>query len=105
MAEHAPASVPKTATCACGELKITVSAAPQFVHDCACLVWQRSSGSAFSYSAFSPESAVKIGGECKSWRRASQAGRWTESSFCPTCGVTVFTRLEALPDIVCISAG
>ena len=45
-------SYPKTAACACGALKVTVTAPPQMVHACACLDCQRGTGSAFSYSAF-----------------------------------------------------
>jgi hypothetical protein len=105
MAEHDIASYPKTAACACGALTVTVSAAPQFVHCCACLNCQRATGSAFSYSAFFPEAATKVGGAFTSWRRSSDAGRWNEGNFCPTCGVTVFSRLEALPGIFCIPVG
>jgi hypothetical protein len=105
MAEHDPASYPKTAACACGALKVTVMAPPQMVHACACLECQRGTGSAFSYSAFFSEAAVKVSGKSTRWRRSSDAGRWQESNFCPTCGVTVFTRLEALPNVVCVSVG
>jgi hypothetical protein len=105
MVESNIASYPKTAACACGKLTVTVAAPPQAVHACACLDCQRGSGSAFSYSAFFSESAVKVAGEATRWLRSSESGRWTESSFCPTCGVTVFTRLEVLPGIVCVSVG
>ncbi len=105
MAEPDSAAYPKTATCACGGLTLTASAAPQFVHACACLECQRATGSAFSYSAFFPESAVKVSGAFKSWRRSSEAGRWNEANFCPTCGVNVFARLEALPNILCVPVG
>src|SRR6478735_2515249 len=105
MAESKIASDPKTAACACGKLTVTVSAPQQAVHACACLDCQRGSGSAFSYSAFFPDAAVKVAGYSTRWRRSSESGRWNESSFCPTCGVTVFTRLEVLPGIVCVSVG
>src|SRR4029079_4183835 len=84
-------------------LTVTVTTPPQFVHACSCLECQRGSGSAFSYSAFFAESAARVAGEATRWRRSSEAGRWNESNFCPTCGVTVFTRLEVLPGIVCRS--
>jgi hypothetical protein len=105
MAELEPAAYPKTAACACGSITVTVTAEPLMVHACSCLDCQRRSGSAFSYSAFFPQSAVTIGGDPTQWRRSSEAGRWNEASFCPTCGVTVFTRLEALPDLVCVPVG
>jgi hypothetical protein len=105
MAESNVATYPKTAACACGQLTVTVTAPPQAVHACACFDCQRGSGSAFSYSAFFAESAVKRTGDSTPWRRSSEAGRWNESNFCPICGVTVFTRLEVLPGIVCVSVG
>jgi hypothetical protein len=105
MGHNDAASYPKTAACACGTLNVTVTAPPQFVHACACLECQRGTGSAFSYSGFFAEADVKVSGKPTSWRRSSEAGRWQESFFCPTCGVTVFSRLEALPGIVCVSAG
>jgi len=100
-----PASYPKIAACACGQLTVTVNAPPQMVHACSCVDCQRGSGSAFSYSAFFPESAVKTGGAPTRWRRSSEAGRWQESNFCSTCGVTVFGRMEVLPAVVCVSVG
>jgi len=105
MVESNIASYPKTAACACGKLTVTVTVPPQGVHACACRDCQRGSGSAFSYSAFFPDSAVTVAGDSTRWRRSSESGRWCESSFCPTCGVTVFTRLEVLPGIVCVSVG
>jgi hypothetical protein len=96
---------PKTAACLCGSLKVTVAAAPRFAHACSCLDCQRRSGSAFSYSAFFEEGAARIEGRSRRWRRTSDAGRWHEAHFCETCGVTVFTRLEALPSMLCIPVG
>jgi hypothetical protein len=105
MTQSDPVSYPKTAACACGGLTVTVTEPPQMVHACSCLDCQRGSGGAFSYSAFFPESAVKVVGTPTRWRRSSAAGRWQETSFCPTCGVTVFCCLEALPGIVGVSVG
>jgi len=62
MADGKTASYPKTAACACGKLTVTVTAPPQTVHACSCLDCQRGSGSAFSYSAFFPDSAVQVAG-------------------------------------------
>jgi hypothetical protein len=100
------AAYSKTAACACGGLKVTVSAPPKFTHACSCLDCQRRSGSAFSYTAFFDEAAVDIDGQSRAWRNSSsEAGRWSEVHFCPTCGVSVFMRLEALPKIICVAVG
>jgi hypothetical protein len=108
MAEHAnnrSAPYPKTASCTCGGLTATVSAPPKMTHACACLDCQRGTGSAFSYSAFFAEAVVQTRGESRSYRRTTDSGRWHEVTFCPTCGVTVLTRLEALPGIIDVSVG
>lgn len=101
-----PGAVVRTAACGCGALQVTVTGAPLQVHACSCLECQRESGSAFTYKAFFPESAIaSIEGEHRSWRRSGSSGNWVEWSFCPTCGIRVFGRVEAWPDVVGISVG
>lgn len=107
MAERSDPSAgyPKTAACLCGALTVSVTAPPHRVHACTCLDCQRRSGSAFSYTAFFPDSSATITGEARSFRRIADAGRWHEANFCPTCGCTVFIRMEAMPGVVAIPAG
>jgi len=101
-----PSAYPKTASCSCGKLTVTVKEQPKFVHACSCVDCQRRSGSAFSYTAFFPEAAATISGQPQPWRNSSSdAGRWSETNFCPVCGVTVFMTLEALPGMICVPAG
>ena len=98
--------VSRTAACVCGSLAVRLRGAAVNVHACSCSACQRDSGSAFSYTAFFPESAVvAIEGEYRNWRRITSSGRWTDSSFCPTCGATVFRRWEALPGIFGVRVG
>jgi hypothetical protein len=93
----------RTATCACGGLRVTVTGRPKQVNACTCFRCQRATGSALSYTAFFPESAlVAIEGESRVWRRSATAAA---SHFCPVCGTTVFSRLENMPDQVGISVG
>ena len=33
------------------------------------------------------------------------SGRWIETEFCPTCGVTVCFRMEAWPEVIGVAAG
>jgi hypothetical protein len=104
MSDTAPA--PRTAACCCGALKITVAGAPVQVNMCSCLDCQRRSGSAFSYTAFFPEAAIlSVEGEYRTWRAGSNAGRWHDVSFCPTCGTGVFGRMEAMPAKIAIAVG
>lgn len=48
---------------------------------------------------------MSIAGEYKVWRRKGDFGRFVESSFCPSCGVSVFFRAEGLPALVGVAAG
>src|SRR5258707_15774618 len=88
-----------------GRLAGSVSGRPKNAQACGCLDCQRGTGSAFSYSAFFAEDAVRTSGEVRSYRRSSEAGRWQEMDFCPVCGVCVFCRLEVLPGIIGVSVG
>ena len=95
----------RTASCGCGNLTVTTRGEPSEVYACSCLNCQRESGSAFTYAAIYPEAAVSIAGERRVWRRHVDSGRWVESEFCPTCGVTVFYRAELFPESIGVSVG
>jgi hypothetical protein len=95
----------RKARCGCGGLTVSVRGEPLTVYACSCINCQRLSGSAFTYSAFWPAAAVSIEGARTTWRWHGDSGRWIESLFCPTCGVTVCFRAEARPDVIGISVG
>lgn len=95
----------RLARCGCGSLTVTASGEPVQVYACSCLDCQRESGSAFTYLAVYPEQAVSSAGVHRTWRRQGDSGRWIETAFCPTCGTTVFGRMEAWPEVVGVSVG
>lgn len=95
----------RVARCACGQLTFTTQDEPKAVHACSCLECQRRSGSAFSYSAIYPRDDVAITGEARTLRRGSDSGRWIETRFCPTCGVTVGFEAEGLPGMIGVAVG
>jgi hypothetical protein len=84
------------ASCACGNLTVTARGEPVEVYLCSCTDCQRGSGSAFSYAAIFPESAVSIAGESRQYRQQGDSGRFVDSFFCPTCGTAVLFRAEGL---------
>ena len=96
----------RVARCPCGELRLVLSGEPVSVYACACLECQRCTGSAFAYRAkYLRSSLLHDDGPRRTWRRSSDAGRWVEQTFCPTCGGVVFMTAEALPDHLVVSAG
>jgi hypothetical protein len=103
---HKELSMQRAASCACGNLKLTITGEPLSVYACACLECQRATGSAFSYRArFRTEAITHIEGERRTWRRGSDAGRWVEQTFCPTCGTLVYMSGEAMPNDAVVSVG
>jgi hypothetical protein len=95
----------RTAACNCGSLSVTVRGEPVEVYACSCASCQRRSGSAFTYAALYPEAAVRIAGEHRTWPQRGDSGRFVDSGFCPTCGVSVFFRGEGLPGLVGVRVG
>ncbi len=95
----------RKASCACGNLTVTTSMEPLEVYACSCLDCQRISGGAFTYLAIYSETAVSMAGDRTVWRSYGDSGRWLDSEFCPTCGVTVCGRMESWPEIIGVSVG
>jgi len=95
----------RTARCSCGNLTVTTRVDPSDVYACSCLNCQRQGGGAFTYSAVFPGAAVSIAGERRTWRHHGDSGRWIDTEFCPTCGVTVCFRVQAWPGLIGIPVG
>jgi len=95
----------RTACCACGSLSVQTRGEPVDVYLCSCLKCQRGTGSAFSYAALFPDSAVTIGGERRQYADRGESGREIESDFCPVCGTAVAFRAEGLPGVIGVPVG
>jgi hypothetical protein len=96
----------RTASCSCGQLKLTMQGDPTDVTVCHCFECQKSTGSVFGVSTYWPKSACRsMEGESKLWRRSSDAGRWLDNYFCPVCGSTVYWYAEFAQDEIGIAAG
>lgn len=74
-----------TASCLCGDVRITTPGAPYRVGICHCLDCRKHSGSLFGIFAIFPEAAVTIVGETRDYQ-----GR----HFCPRCGSSVYSRSD-----------
>jgi hypothetical protein len=98
MAEH-------SASCQCGELKLTATEDPDICIACNCQACQKRTGSAFATVAYIPKAAVTIEGERKSWARTAESGRDVENYFCPSCGTTLYWTLDFRPDHVGVLIG
>lgn len=95
----------RTASCACGALRIACEGEPARVSICHCLDCKRRSGSAFAYGATFAAEQTAASGDFRTFTRTSDEGRWARFHFCPACGSNVFYEIEARPGMVTVPAG
>lgn len=95
----------RTASCACGQLRLECSGGPSKVSVCHCLDCQRRTGSAFGIAAFYSSDKVKITGSANLYARGSDSGFEVVHHFCPQCGSTVFWYPTRKLDSVAVGVG
>jgi len=114
--DQASANKTRTASCACGQLKVTTKGPePERISLCHCKLCQRQTGSAFSIQATFPKDQVTIDGKSKgfrfpvpgappvTYRNCSRTGVTTH--FCPECGSTVYYVLDETPNNIGVKVG
>ena len=95
----------RTATCSCGQLRVTVTGDPVRVSICHCLECQKRSGSLFAAQARWPRERVTIEGPSTAWQRTGDEGHTAEFHFCPVCGSTVWYAFLDMPEVIAIATG
>lgn len=95
----------RTASCACGQLRIACRGEPSMVSLCHCLDCQRRTGSTFGIAAFFPRDAVTVEGRSGSYRRSSDSGHAVTFQFCRDCGSSVFWEAERKPEAIAVAVG
>ena len=81
-----------TASCRCGQLRVTVTGDPVRVSVCHCLDCKKRSGSAFAVQARWPIEQAALEGRSKSWSKVGDSGIETSFHFCPECGSDLYYR-------------
>ena len=94
----------RTASCACGQLRVTVHGEPRGVGVCHCLECQRRTGSVFAALA-SFEAPFEVAGVATDYVRTGDEGARFRFRFCPTCGSTVFHTEEGVEGSVAVAVG
>jgi hypothetical protein len=95
----------RTASCACGHLKISCAGEPQLIALCHCLDCQRRTGSTYGVAAFFARDKVKAEGGVGTYRRSAQSGHDVTFHFCPDCGSSVFWEPERKPEWIAVAVG
>jgi len=95
----------RTASCTCGQLKVTCDGDPVRVSLCHCLACQQRTGSPFSLQARWPIARVKIVGTASEYVRTGDEGTKATFRFCATCGTTIYFTNEGMPDMIAVPVG
>jgi hypothetical protein len=95
----------RTASCSCGQLKVSCAGEPIRVSMCHCLACQKRTGSAFGIQARWPSERVTIEGQSQAYVRVGDEGSAATFRFCPTCGATVYWDNDAMPGMIAVPVG
>ena len=99
-------TAPFTGGCACGGVRYEVTAEPAFAVNCHCKDCQRATGGQMATLAAVPKSAFRLTeGSTKSFGYIGDSGKPLQRHFCADCGSRLFSNVEAMPDMVFVSAG
>jgi hypothetical protein len=95
----------RTASCSCGQLRVTTDGEPVRISMCHCLACQQRTGSTYGAQARFPRERVKIEGTATKWTRTGDEGGRATFSFCPTCGSTVYYQIDDMPHVIAVTLG
>ena len=95
----------RTASCSCGQLRVTVGGEPVRISMCHCLECQKRTGSAFGAQARFLRADAKFEGKAKLWTRVGDEGSELTFSFCPICGSTVYYEINDQPEMIAVALG
>jgi hypothetical protein len=97
--------VSRSASCSCGQLRVTCDGEPVRVSMCHCLECQKRTGSTFGAQARWPRDKVTIAGRSSEYVRIADSSNGITFHFCPHCGSTVYYLLNDIADIIAVAVG
>jgi hypothetical protein len=96
--------IERTASCTCGQLRITIEGEPRGVGVCHCLACQSRTGSVFAALA-SFGTPYTVTGEATEYIRTGDQGAQFRFRFCPVCGTNLFKTEEGYEGSVAVAVG
>ena len=91
--------------CLCGKVRYSANADPIFVGVCHCRDCQRWSGSAFTAEIGLPSPTLQVEGTLTTFTSTADSGKKIFRRFCPSCGSSVVTEVEAMPGLSMVGSG
>lgn len=83
-----------TASCCCGQLKLSYEEEIEKSSICHCYACQKRTGSVFGIQGRLKKDKVTITGKASCYTRIGDGGCKIEYGFCPTCGTTVYWTID-----------
>jgi hypothetical protein len=90
--------------CLCGAIRYISSADPAVAGHCQCVDCRKSSGSGHCSHLAVPRDAVTTTGTATEYSRPADSGHIVRRAFCPTCGAPLYSRNDAMPEMIFIRA-
>ncbi|KFX86779.1 hypothetical protein V497_07449 [Pseudogymnoascus sp. VKM F-4516 (FW-969)] len=88
----------ETGSCACGNIKVTITGEPEKNVLCHCVDCHKTSGSHFSQNGLVLDKNFSLdAGTPKEFTKTSDSGRVITSHFCPDCGTTLWRSGDFFP--------
>jgi hypothetical protein len=90
--------------CACGAIRFEIAAEPVMAGHCQCRDCQRDSGTGHASHMAFPRAAAHLLGQATLWDKTAESGNIVSRAFCPTCGSSVYSTNNGMPELVFIRA-
>ncbi|KAH6653211.1 DUF636 domain protein [Truncatella angustata] len=93
-------------SCLCGAIQFEFTGQPEATALCHCKDCQKWTGSAYTSNAVVPRKSFRVvKGEPKWYDATGASGKINKHFFCGTCGSSLYTELEIMPDVTCVKGG
>lgn len=94
-----------TATCACGELSMTLRGPVLSMLLCSCLDCQKATGTGHSTAALVNKTSLGVTGCPKTYSRPADSGAVLTQHFCASCGTHLYASTSRFPELRLIPVG
>jgi hypothetical protein len=91
--------------CLCGQVRYQCSAVPLFMVNCHCEHCRRTTGSGYAPIVEVPIETLAVSGSVTWYRVTSDRGSLVSRAFCPTCGSTLFGKIDGMDHMQIIHVG
>jgi hypothetical protein len=94
-----------TGGCLCGAVRYQIDAAPITCRICWCRLCQRIGAGSGTVNVCFPTETLRVEGVLSDFVSTADSGNVMRRSFCPTCGVHLFSAAQARAHLIFVRAG